>query len=110
MARFAQVATTPEKIARVFGGRPGSYPAHPVVVVLRGPFDVNVQRLGCKATPQVCPVPVGRWAYLAYVLDLAWDGGGPVPPGTMTWLEKAPTGTPFPELRRLGKVIHTRFY
>jgi len=110
IARFAQVVTTPEKIARVFGGRPGSYPAHAVVVVLRGPFDVTVQRLGCKATPQVCPVPVGRWAYLAYVLDLAWDGGGPVPPGTMTWLEKAPAGTPFPDLRRLGKVIHTRFH
>jgi hypothetical protein len=40
------------------------------------------------------------------VLDLAWDGGGPVPPGTMTWLEKAPAGTPF----RLGRVIHTRFH
>ena len=93
----------------MFGGRPSSYPAHPVVVVLRGPFDVTVQRLGCEATPQVCPWPSGRWAYMAFVLDPDLPLAGHVPHRAIAWLKQAPTGTPFPDLHRLGDVIHIRF-
>jgi hypothetical protein len=109
ISQFDRVSTTPRRIARMFGGRPSSYPAHPVVVVLRGPFDVELQRLGCKATPQVCPWPRGRWAYLAFVLDPDVSLAGHVPHGAIAWLEQAPAGTAFPDLHRLGSVIHVRF-
>ena len=106
VSQFDRVSTTPRKIARMFGGRPSSYPAHPVVVVLRGPFDVKIRRLGCTATPQVCPWPHGRWEYLAFVLDPDVSLAGHVPHGAIAWLEKAPAGTAFPDLHRLGNVIH----
>jgi hypothetical protein len=109
MTQFDQVATTPERIARVFGGRPQAYPKHPVVIVLRGPFAVTVQKRGCKAVAEVCPVPRGRWAYLAYVINPDVSLAGHVPPGAITWLRKAPAGTTFPDLHRLGNVIHVRF-
>ena len=109
MTQFDQVATTPGRIARMFGGRPSSYPGHPVVIVLRGPFDIEVQRLGCKATWQVCPAPLGRWAYLAYVIDPDVSLAGHVRRGAIAWLQKAPAGTAFPDLHRLGNVIHVRF-
>jgi hypothetical protein len=80
-----------------------------VVLVLRGPFDVRIQRHGCKATPQVCPVPLGRWAYLAYVVDPDVSLAGKTPRGAIAWLRKAPAGTLFPDLRRLGKVSHIRY-
>jgi hypothetical protein len=109
MIQFDEVATTPEKIAHLFGGRPQTYPPHPVVVVLRGPFTVTIPRRGCGATPQVCPAPLGRWAYLAYVLNPDLSLAGHVPRGAIAWLRKAPAGTAFPDLRRLGHVIHMRF-
>ena len=103
---FDRVATTPQKVARMFGGRPQAYPEHPVVIVLRGPFSLTIQPRGCMATPQVCPAPLGRWAYFAYVIDPYRYRGGTVPRGAIAWLRQAPPGTPFPHLGRLGRLRH----
>jgi hypothetical protein len=101
-----QITTTPARLVRMFGGTAGAYPRHPVVVVLRGPFTIPIYLQGCASTPAVCPAPVGRWAYFAYVTDPDAYHGGPVPSGAITWLRKAPIGAPYPDLARLGHVRH----
>lgn len=100
------VTTTPASLVRMFGGTAGAYPPHPVVLVLRGPFTIPTYLQGCASTPTVCPAPVGRWAYFAYVINPDGYHGGPVPSGAITWLRKAPIGAPYPHLARLGHVLH----
>jgi hypothetical protein len=101
-----RVSTTPAKLVQVFGGTAATYPPHPVVFVLRGPFDIPTYLGGCASTASVCPVPVGRWAYLAYLINPDAYHGGPVPGGAITWLRRAPIGAPYPQLSRLGHVRH----
>jgi hypothetical protein len=100
-----RVATTPEKVAEMFGGRPQSYPRYSVVVLYRGPFTITTRPRGCVATSEGC-TPRGHWAYVAFVLDPDRYHGGPEPPGLVRWLRKAPLGMPHPHLRRLGHVFH----
>jgi hypothetical protein len=103
---LVRVSTTRAKVARMFGGDPSRYPPRPVVVVARGPFTITRVWPRCRATPSVCPVPMGRWAYLAVVLDPdAYHGGAVVSPKAIAWLRKAPIGAPFPDLARLGRVL-----
>jgi hypothetical protein len=103
---LVRVSTTRAKVARMFGGAPSRYPPRPVVVVARGPFTITRVWPRCRATPSICPVPMGRWAYLAVVLDPdAYHGGVVVPPEAIAWLQKAPIGAPFPDLARLGRVF-----
>ncbi len=103
---LVRVLTTRAQVARMFGGDPSRYPPRPVVVVARGPFTITRVWPRCRATPSVCPVPMGRWAYLAVVLDPdAYRGGAVVPPEAIAWLRKAPIGAPFPDLARLGRVV-----
>ena len=103
---LVRVSTTRAKVARMFGGAPSRYPRRPVVVVARGPFTITRVWPRCRATPSICPVPMGRWAYLAVVLDPdAYHGGAAVPPEAIAWLRKAPLGAPFPDLARLGHVV-----
>jgi hypothetical protein len=101
-----RVSTTPAKLVQVFGGTAAAYPPHPVVFVLRGPFTIPTYLGGCGSTPSVCPAPVGRWAYFAYLINPDAYHGGRVPSGAIIWLRKAPIGAPYPELSRLGHVRH----
>jgi hypothetical protein len=103
---LVRVSTTRARVARMFGGDPSRYPPRPVVVVARGPFTITRVWPRCRATPSVCPAPMGRWAYLAVVLDPdAYHGGAVVSPKAIAWLRKAPIGAPFPDLARLGRVL-----
>lgn len=103
---LVRVSTTRARVARMFGGDPSRYPPRPVVVVARGPFTITRVWPRCRATPSVCPVPMGRWAYLAVVLDPdAYHGGAVVSPEAIAWLRKAPIGAPFPDLAGLGRVV-----
>ena len=102
---LVRVSTTRAKVARMFGGAPSRFPPRPVVVVVRGPFTIRRPLPRCRATPSICPAPLGRWAYLAVVLDPDAYHGGIAPPGAIAWLRQAPIGTPFPDLARLGRVI-----
>jgi hypothetical protein len=104
----ARVSTTPGRVARMFGGRARMYPPHPVVVVLRGPFTISTMRHSCPSTPRVCPAPMGRWAYFAYLINPDEYRYNTLPGRAILWLRKAPIGTPYPDLSRLGQVFHDR--
>lgn len=104
----ARVSTTPGKVARMFGGSARMYPPHPVVVVLRGPFTISTIRRTCSSTPRVCPVPKGRWAYFAYLINPDEYRYNTLPGKAIVWLRKAPVGAPYPDLSRLGHVFHDR--
>ena len=103
ISREDRVSTTPGRIADLFGGRAGAYPPHPIVVGFRGPFAISTYPGDCKATPTVCPAPVGQWAYLAYIID---PGIAPGKPAQIHWLYRAPIGAAWPDLARLGHVYH----
>ncbi len=103
ISREDRVSTTPGRIADLFGGRAGAYPPHPIVVGFRGPFAISTYLGDCKATPTVCPAPVGQWAYLAYIID---PGIAPGKPAQIHWLYRAPIGAAWPDLARLGHVYH----
>jgi hypothetical protein len=95
--------TTPAKLAQVFGGPAGRYPARNLgVFYVRGPFQISRYLNGCQITPRVCPTPLGRWAWLAYLL-LPPTGRGPMGDWAQAqWLRIAPIGTPPPPLGQLG--------
>ena len=102
-------ATTAARIARVFGGPASRYPRHAGVVVMKGPFTIPLYLQGCQATPGICPVPVGRWAWLAYMV-LAPAKKGPMKMLTNArWIRVAPLGQPLPDLHGLGQVIRQSY-
>ena len=53
-------STNAVRISRVFGGSAGRYARRAGVVVMKGPFTIPRYLQGCQASPQICPVPVGR--------------------------------------------------
>jgi hypothetical protein len=47
--------------------------------------------------------------YLAHNASYGVSLAGKTPRGAIAWLRKAPSGTPFPDLRRRGTVSHIRY-
>ena len=100
--------TSRARMAQAFGGGGGRYPAAAGVVVVRGPFSIPLYLQGCAEIPYACPAPIGNWAWLAYSV-LPSPRTGPmsrVP--NVRLLKAAPSGTPLPQLGRLGQVTEER--
>jgi hypothetical protein len=97
-------STTSAKLATVFGGSAAHYPARAGVVLIQGPLSVPLYLQGCQGIPAACPVPVGKWAWVAYTI-LPSPKTGPMSHfPNAHFLRIAPLGTPLPELRSLGHV------
>jgi hypothetical protein len=97
-------STTAVRMARVFGGSTARYPARAGVVLVKGPFSIPLYLQGCQGIPAACPVPVGKWQWVAYtVLRPPKTGAMSILPNAH-FLRIAPLGTPLPNLQRLGQV------
>jgi hypothetical protein len=97
-------STTPAKLARVFGRSPAGYPARAGVVLIEGPLSIPLYLQGCQGIPDACPVPVGNWAWIAYVVLPSPKTGPMSGLPNARFARIAPLGTPLPNLRRLGRV------
>jgi hypothetical protein len=97
-------STTPAKLARVFGGSPARYPARAGVVLIEGPFSIPLYLQGCQGIPDACPVPVGNWAWIAYLVLPSPKKGPMSGLPNARFVRIAPLGTSLPELQRLGRV------
>jgi hypothetical protein len=102
--------TTADRVARVFGVPARNYPHRVGVVVLQGPFSIPLYLQGCQPTPTICPVPVGRWAWLAYAVLPARKTGALAGLVNARWIRVAPLGTPFPRIARLGHVLREHYF
>jgi hypothetical protein len=100
--------TTAARVARVFGVPARTYPHRVGVVVMNGPFSIPLYLQGCQATPTICPVPVGHWAWLAYAVLPARKTGALAGLVNARWIRVAPIGTPLPRIARLGHVLRGR--
>ena len=102
--------TTTAKLASVFGVPARRYRGLAGIVVMKGPFSIPLYLQGCQATPAICPVPVGHWAWLAYAV-LPEPRTGPMA-GLVNarWIRIAPVGTPLPNVARLGRVIREHYF
>jgi hypothetical protein len=97
-------STTPAKLARVFGGSAARYPARAGVVLIEGPLSIPLYLQGCQGIPDACPVPVGNWAWIAYLLLPSPKTGPMSGLPNARFVRVAPLGTPPPELQSLGRV------
>jgi hypothetical protein len=97
-------STTAAKLAKVFGGSASGYPARAGVVLIKGPFSIPLYLQGCQGIPAACPVPVGKWAWVAYTVLRAPKTGVMAGLPNAHFLRIAPLGRPLPDLESLGLV------
>ena len=103
-------STNAVRISHVFGGPASRYARRAGVVVMKGPFTIPTYLQGCQGTPDICPVPVGHWAWLAYEV-LPMPRKGPMSGLTNArWIRVAPMGTTYPHVAHLGHVIREHYF
>jgi len=97
-------STTAMRMARVFGGSPANYPARAGIVLIKGPFSIPLYLQGCQGIPAACPVPVGKWQWVAYTVLRSPKTGAMSFLPNAHFLRIAPLGIPLPQLQGLGHV------
>jgi hypothetical protein len=97
-------STTAMRIAHVFGGSAARYPARAGIVLIKGPFSIPLYLGGCQGIPAACPVPIGKWAWVAYTVLRSPKTGPMADLPNAHFLRIARLGTPLPKLQGLGQV------